>query len=217
LRPRLGAAQEITLNRKFDAMKNTTYLSLMLCAVALSGVPAFAQTMEAPWLVRIRTVHINSSNNDATGYNLTMSSRTVPEVSASYFFTRNVALELMMMMPQAHTLYAQDLRLGTFEQAPPTFLLQYHFEAPGFKPYVGAGLNFTQFSAVKVPGFDLEKNSVGAALQVGVDIPVARNLSLNVDLKKIYMGVDFYHSSGTNLGAFKIDPLLFGVGLGLRF
>jgi len=199
------------------AMNNSTLLKTILCAVSLSGTTVFAQLGEGPWLVRLRAVNINSSNSDSTGYGLTINNRTVPEFNVSYFFNRNVAVELMMMVPQEHTLYGQGLRLGTLEQAPPSLLLQYHFEAPGFKPYVGAGLNFTQFSSVKVPGFELDKSSFGAALQVGVDIPVARNLYLNFDLKKLYMGMDVYQSSGTNLGAFKIDPVLFGVGLGLRF
>ena len=200
-----------------DAMKNSTLLKTILCAVSLSGATVFAQISEGPWLVRVRAVNINSSNSDSTGYGLTINNRSVPEFDVSYFFNRNVALELMMMVPQEHTLYAQGLRLGTLEQAPPSLLLQYHFDAPGFKPYVGVGLNYTQFSSVKVPGFELDKSSFGAALQVGVDIPVARNLYLNLDLKKLYMGVDVHQSSGTNLGAFKIDPVLFGVGLGLRF
>ncbi len=197
--------------------KNTTTLKMMLCVMFLSGASAFAQGSEGPWLLRVRAVNINSSNSDATGYGLTVNNRTVPEVNVSYFFNRNVALELMMMVPQEHTLYAQGARLGTLEQAPPTLLLQYHYEAPGFKPYVGVGLNYTQFSAVRVPGFEIDKSSFGAALQLGVDIPVARNLYLNLDIKKVYMGVDVYQSSGVNLGAFKIDPVLFGLGLGLRF
>lgn len=197
--------------------KNTTILKMLLCAMFLSGASAFAQSSEGPWLLRVRAVNINSSNSDATGYGLTVNNRTVPEVNVSYFFNRNVALELMMMVPQEHTLYAQGIRLGTLEQAPPSLLLQYHYEAPGFKPYVGVGLNYTQFSAVRVPGFEIDKSSFGAALQLGVDIPVARNLYLNLDIKKVYMGVDVYQSSGVNLGAFKIDPVLFGLGLGLRF
>lgn len=198
-------------------MNKKTILKMLVAVTALSGASAFAQMSEGPWMVRLRAVNINSSNSDATGYGLTVNNRTVPELDVSYFFNRNVALELMMMVPQEHTLYAQGVRLGTLEQAPPTLLLQYHFEVPGFRPYVGLGLNYTQYSSVRVPGFDIDKRSFGAALQVGVDIPVARNLYFNLDLKKLYMGVDVYQSSGLNLGAFKIDPVLFGLGLGLRF
>lgn len=198
-------------------MKHTTLLKILVGVAALSGAAAFAQMDEGPWMVRLRAAHINSSNTDATGNGLTVNNRTVPELDVSYFFNRHVALELMMMAPQEHTLYSQGVRLGTLEQAPPTLLLQYHFEAPGFRPYVGLGLNYTQFSAVRVPGFELDKSSFGAALQVGVDIPVARNLYLNLDLKKLYMGTDVYQTNGLNLGAFKIDPVLFGLGLGLRF
>ena len=198
-------------------MKTLTTLKMLAGIVALSGVSAYAQMSEGPWMLRLSAVNINSSNQDGTGYGLTVNNRTVLAADVSYFFTRHVALELMMMAPQEHTLYANGVRLGTLEQAPPALLLQYHFEAPGFRPYVGVGLNYAQYSAVRVPGFELDKSSVGAALQVGVGIPVARNLYLNLDLKKLYMGTDVYQANGVNLGAFKIDPVLFGVGLGLRF
>lgn len=101
---------------------------------------------------------------------------------------------------------------------PPTLLAQYHFNAGSFKPYVGAGLNFTHISNVSLAGgaADLKKNSWGPALQVGVDIPVAKNLYLNFDLKKVYIKTDVT-LSGKDMGSFKVDPVLVGVGLGYRF
>lgn len=67
-----------------------------------------------------------------------------------------------------------------------------------------------------VAGADIERKSVGGALQVGVDIPLAKNLSLNLDLKKVYIGTDV-SINGVKQGTFKVDPLLVGVGLGWRF
>ena len=64
-------------------------------------------------------------------------------------------------------------------------------------------------------GVDIDRNSFGAALQVGVDIPLQKNLYLNVDVKKVYIKTDVF-SSGTK-GTFKVDPVLVGVGLGWRF
>ena len=85
------------------------------------------------------------------------------------------------------------------------------------KPYVGAGLNYTRFSSVNLPaGVSIDKNSFGGALQVGVDIPVAKNVSLNLDLKKVYIRTDV-SAGGAKLGTFKVDPVLFGVGVGYRF
>ncbi len=40
-------------------------------------------------------------------------------------------------------------KIGTLKHLPPTLLAQYHFTNLGaFKPYVGAGINYTRFSSV---------------------------------------------------------------------
>jgi outer membrane protein len=95
---------------------------------------------------------------------------------------------------------------------------QYRFTGLGaFTPYVGAGVNYTRFSSIKLPaGVGIDKSSVGAAVQVGVDIPLTPQLSLNVDVKKVQIRTDV-NAGGTELGEFRVDPLLVGVGLGWRF
>lgn len=194
---------------------------LAIAAVcALSAAPVLAQQAEGPWMVRARAVHLQSANGDTTTLGLSINDKVIPEVDISYFFTRNIAAELVLTVPQKHTLNSRTVGgdIGTLKHLPPTLLLQYHFDAPGYKPYVGAGLNYTRFSSVKltVAGADIERSSVGGALQVGVDIPLARNLYLNLDLKKVYIETDVY-LSGAKQGTFKVDPLLVGVGLGWRF
>lgn len=49
-----------------------------------------------------------------------------------------------------------------------------------------------------------------------MDIPLSGNLYLNLDVKKVYIRTDV-SVAGANRGTFKIDPVLFGVGLGWRF
>lgn len=195
---------------------------LALAAVAscaLTSGAAFAQETPGPWLVRARVVNPDSANKDTTGLGLSVNDKAIPEVDVSYFFTRNIAAELILTVPQKHDVRASTLggKIGTLKHLPPSLLLQYHFDAPGFKPYVGAGLNYTRFSSVHLPaGVGIDKNSWGAALQAGVDIPLSRNLSLNVDVKKVYIQTDVF-AGGAKAGTFKVDPVLFGIGLGYRF
>lgn len=178
---------------------------------------AMAQQAEGPWMVRARAVHLDSANKDSTGLGLTVNNKTIPEVDISYFFNKNVAAELILTVPQKHTLSASGTAIGSLKHLPPSLLLQYHFEAPGFKPYVGAGINYTRFSSVKLPaGVDIDRNSFGAALQVGVDIPLQKNLYLNLDVKKVFIKTDV-SAAGVKVGTFKVDPVLVGVGLGWRF
>ncbi|GKT20636.1 hypothetical protein AVHM3334_01800 [Acidovorax sp. SUPP3334] len=65
-------------------------------------------------------------------------------------------------------------------------------------------------------GVSIDKSSWGGALQVGVDIPLTKNLVLNFDVKKVYIQTDVF-GAGAKLGTFKIDPVLAGIGLGWRF
>lgn len=185
----------------------------------LSGT-AFAQTVEGPWLVRARAVHLDSANGDSTGLGLAINNKWMPEFDISYFFSPKVAVELVLTVPQKHTLTSRGTAIGSFKHLPPTLMAQYHFDPVGsgaFKPYVGAGVNYTRFSSVSLPaGVDIKRSSWGPALQVGVDIPLTKQLSLNFDLKKVYIRTDV-SAGGANIGTFKADPMLFGVGLGWRF
>ena len=189
-----------------------------LCTLMSGAAMAQQTATEGPWLVRARAVHLDSANKDSTGLNLSVNDKWIPEVDVTYFFNKNIAAELILTVPQKHTLSAGGTAIGSLKHLPPSLLLQYHFtEAPGFKPYVGAGVNYTRFSGVRLPaGVDIDRNSFGGALQVGVDIPVAKNVYLNFDVKKVYIKTDV-SAAGSKIGSFKVDPVLFGIGLGWRF
>lgn len=202
-------------------------MNKQVIAAAVLGLavaaPAFAQSSPAgstgPWQVRVRAVHLNSDNGDSTGLGLSINNKTIPEVDISYFFTPNIAAELVLTIPQKHDLRAGGATIGTLRHLPPTLTAQYHFNPTGsVRPYVGAGINYTRFSSVHLPaGVDIQRNSFGGALQAGVDIPLPyKNLVLNFDIKKIWLGTDV-KLAGAKIGKFDVDPVLFGVGLGWRF
>ncbi|MCE1192517.1 MAG: outer membrane beta-barrel protein [Acidovorax sp.] len=196
-------------------MKKTLLAVAALCV--LSSGAAMAQQAEGPWMVRARAVNLDSANKDSTGLGLTINDKTIPEVDITYFFNKNIAAELILTVPQKHTLRAGGTAIGSLKHLPPTLTVQYHFDLGGFKPYVGAGLNYTRFSSVNLPaGVDIDRNSFGPALQAGVDIPLSKNLYLNFDVKKVYIKTDV-SAAGVKAGTFKVDPVLVGVGLGWRF
>jgi len=198
-------------------MKKTLLAAAALCA--LTSGSAMAQT-EGPWLVRARAVHLDSANKDNTGLGLSINNKTLAEIDISYFFTPNIAAELVLTVPQKQDVTSSVAGyLGTLKHLPPSLLLQYHFtQLGGFKPYVGAGINYTRFSSVSLlnGAADVQRNSFGGALQVGFDIPLNKQWSLNFDVKKLYLNADVY-VGGVNQGNFKVDPVLVGVGLGYRF
>jgi outer membrane protein len=86
---------------------------------------------------------------------------------------------------------------------------------------VGLGLNLTLISDVKlaVPGvgsLSLDSSSVGLAAGAGVDFQVAKNCFINLDVKYVQIQSDVKLGS-TKVSKVKVDPMLYGVGVGYRF
>ena len=202
----------------------TSPLAIAAAALLTFGACASVQAQEGPWLVRVRAVNLDSSNKDTTGLGLSINNKTIPEVDISYFFTPNIAAELVLTYPQKHTLSSNGAAIGSLKHLPPVLSAQYHFSPTStIRPYVGVGLNYTNFSAVHFnPAVDaalhpsIKHNSFGLSLQVGADVELAKNLYLNLDLKKVQLGTTVY-SSSAKVGTFKVDPVLASVGLGMRF
>jgi outer membrane protein len=152
---------------------------------------------------------------------------TLPELDFTYFFTKNVAAEVILgATPHDVTAInttAGQVDLGSVWLLPPTLTLQYHFmpDNEGFRPYVGAGVNYTHFfnadkGAVNSIDYD---NSFGYALQAGFDYGLTENWAINVDAKKVMINSDVTIQSGaTRINAdVDIDPWILGVGVAYRF
>lgn len=205
-------------------MKKAMTVAAAVSFLGLFATEAMAQ-QPSPWLVRVRAVHIDPADkSDAIGGvgasdRLTVSGKTIPEVDISYFFTPNIATELVLSYPQKHDVMLDGANIGTFKHLPPTLTMQYHFAPEAqFSPYLGAGVNYTNISSVDMPGLALEHKSFGFALQAGVDFKIDKNWSINFDIKKVQIRSDVLASgTGQKISAVKIDPLLVGVGLGYRF
>ena len=198
--------------------------ALALAAATTLTAVAPAQAADGPWMVRARVVNLDPANKDSTGLDLSINSKVIPEVDITYFFTSNIAAELILTYPQKQDIRSGSTKIGSLKHLPPTLTAQYHFLPEGnIRPYVGAGVNYTLFSSVDFipavnaalkPGVD--SSSFGFALQAGVDFKFDKNLYLNFDVKKVQIKTDIT-SYGTKVGTFKVDPLLIGVGLGWRF
>ena len=202
---------------------NKPLSALMFTAIGMIAGGASAQ--ESPWLARVRAIHLNTADkSDPVGGvgasdRLTVSNETIPEFDISYFFTPNWAAELVLTYPQKHHVELDGKDIGTFKHLPPTLMMQYHFvlDAP-VKPYVGVGVNYTTMSKVELLGGagSLDHDSVGLALQAGLDYAIDKKWSLNFDVKKVRIRSDVF-ISGAKVSRVKVDPLMLGVGVGYRF
>ncbi|MDH4286722.1 MAG: outer membrane beta-barrel protein [Gallionella sp.] len=195
-------------------MKSFFTLGALAGAVLLS-TSSFAAPGDI--VMRVRAVNIATHNSSSPVAGVEVSKKTIPEIDFSYYFSDVFSAELILTYPQKHDVSLSGTKLGTLKQLPPTLLAQYHF-MPGssYSPYVGAGLNYTLFSGVDIPGLDVKRSSIGGALQVGIDFPIDKNMSFNIDLKKIYMKTDVKTTAGAYVTTLKVDPVLFGIGLGWK-
>ncbi|MEJ2229164.1 MAG: OmpW family outer membrane protein, partial [Alphaproteobacteria bacterium] len=162
-----------------------------------------------------------------TGLDAAIDNSVVPELDFTYFFNKNLAVEVIAVVTP-HTIDGkQGLsalgEVGDVWLLPPTVLLQYHFDlGNGIKPYIGAGVNYTVFFGEdEGPNYTNLKvdNGFGFAAQAGVDIHLEGNWFLNVDVKKIWLDTELSvdYNGSTYTTDVDVDPLIVGVGLGYRF
>ncbi len=198
---------------------------LPLLAATLIGLvaPTLAAAQDSgSWLVRMRAAHLDSADNDKSSLGLSVANKTMPELSLSYFWTANDAVEVAVTTPQSLSTYSSGFadNIGSFKLQSNTVLAQRHFTdvAWGLRPYLGAGLNFTQFSGVQLVsgGADLQRRSMGLALQLGADWHLGAGWQLNLDLKKLQMSTKV-SLNAIEQGRYNLDPLLLSVGVGKRF
>lgn len=206
----------------------------------------FAQAQENQeydkWQIRLRgvgVVPVENAEISTIGGNVSVSSTFIPELDITYFFSKNVAAELILGTTKhnVHTTNSDlsaiggaanaNVDLGDVWLLPPTLTLQYHFRPNKiWKPYVGAGVNYTIFynpdagNTVKDISYD---NTFGFAMQLGTDIHISKNIFLNLDVKNILLKTDV-NVDASNLAAglhipakVDINPFLLGFGVGIKF
>lgn len=200
------------------------FSAVLVLAAALSAGAAHAQ--ESPFMVRARAVYLGFDNDQRGGLPLGNTTRVeaadrwIPEVDFSYFFTRNIAAELVLTYPQRVDIKVGGAKQGSIKALPPSLLIQYHLTDLGaFKPYAGVGLNYTIFSKrsnILDGAASVEKSSFGPAFQLGFDYTLTKHWSLNFDVKYIRMSTDV-KVGGTTVGSVGLNPTTWGMGVGYRF
>ena len=209
-------------------MNKKTISKLALGLLAALSFNVIAQ--ESPWMVRARATNLNWDNGQSTtaiqpggsGLDVNAKDKTIPEFDITYFFTKNIAAELVLTYPQRVDVRSYSTSLGTVTALPPTLLAQYHFTQFGpLKPYVGAGLNYTRFGSRNLGSADqysVEKSSLGYAAQIGADYMLTKNWGVNLDVKYLQIKTDvIVNSSGASAGTLNLSPIATSVGVTYKF
>jgi outer membrane protein len=223
-------------------MKKLLLATSVMTGLACAAVaPAMAQTLDTTpvgkaantFMIRGRVIGViplNSSSSLSGAINtgtVSTSNSVTPELDVSYFFTDNIAMELIAATTK-HDLYAQNSPLGSSYHVgstwvlPPTLLLQYHFMPhQRFSPYIGAGVNVTFFYATQAANNAVTslamRNNVGAAVQAGFDYNFSGHWFANVDVKQIFLNTQASVNSGQIIAKTALNPLVIGAGIGYRF
>lgn len=228
--------------------KSLLYLG-MIAAIAPSLVHAEA----GDWVVRARAVNVapnedsklgrtvnqNVANVMSPGAELNVSDKVIPELDISYYFTKNIAAELILAVGTRHNVSIKEdalatignQGLGSVNLLPPTLTVQWHFNPDQtFDPYVGAGINYTAFldrnlkvssGALAGTKIKVDSDSWGPALQAGFDINLKDGWLINADVKYVWLDTDVKLNTPagawTKIDSLDINPWVVGIGIGKKF
>ena len=208
------------------------WIAVTFLITALTSTVALADDVEAgDFMIRGRALGVvpqESSTVNIGGFvggEAKVDNSVVPEVDFTYFFTPNIAVEAIAAITPhkvkaVNTAAGPEVDIGKAWLLPPTVTLQYHFtQFQSFKPYLGAGINYTHFFNEKPGALSsvTYEDSWGGALQAGVDIHLQDHWYLNADVKKVFINTKAEFNGGAVQGDVDIDPWLVGVGLAYRF
>ena len=213
-------------------MKSVRVLAAALMFGAFATAPALAESSDPSGVAghfqfRLRGVAVLpeaggkvTAGGVAIPGSLSISDSVIPEVDATYFVTDHIAVEAIAGTTQHSPHFSSVGDLGSVWLLPPTVTAQYHFNPNGWiRPYLGAGVNYTLFYSPRsgaVPGMKYE-NSWGAALQAGADIPLGDGpLFLNIDVKQLLLNTGVKADGGLVRAHANLNPLLVGIGIGIR-
>lgn len=229
--------------------------SLLVLALVAAFAPTLAQAEAGDWVVRARAANINPNEDSdlgktvnknvapvmSNGAELKVDSNTILEFDISYYFTKNIAAELILATGSKHDVSVSrepgavvpNQLLGSVDVLPPTLTVQWHFNPDQtIDPYVGAGINYSAFLDKRLEvrqgplaGSDIkvENDSWGYALQAGVDINLKDGWLINADVKYISLDTDvklrnpLAGNAWTKIDDLEINPWVFGLGIGKKF
>ncbi|MBM5782604.1 MAG: OmpW family protein [Pelagibacterales bacterium] len=210
-------------------MKKKLASFLFLSSLSVSSAFASSDLKEDSWIIRARAIHVKTDiNSRVSGLDghVAATSNTIPELDFTRFFTKNIAAELILGTSK-HDMYLKGspalgdkTKLGSVKLLPPTLTLQYHLNPTGtFRPYVGSGVNYTFFYGTKTEGVVTKmkyNDGFGFALQAGLDYMISEKVSVNFDVKKIYLKTKVRANDAYTANA-KLNPWLVGFGIGYHF
>lgn len=230
----------------------------VLAAAVMAAAPAVQAYEAGDFIGRVgvATVDPDSSSGNLNsnalgeidGAQVSVDSDTQLGLTASYMLTDQIAVGLLASTPFKHDIQGDGSVLGgagklaETKHLPPTITLQYFPMPSGSKlqPYVGAGVNYTNFFEEKTtqtltdtyatlaPGVtstDIElDDSFGLAAEIGLDYMITENVGINaavwwidIDTEATINAYAGNAKADTSTIDVDIDPWVYMVGVSYKF
>ncbi|MCG9629204.1 outer membrane protein OmpW [Vibrio sp. Isolate30] len=213
-------------------MKKTVCGIAVLSALMSANVLAHS---EGDFIVRAGAAIVspNDSSGDVLGSSaleFSVDSNTQLGLTLGYMFTDNISFEVLAATPFSHGISVNGVgEVAETKHLPPTFMVQYYFgdSESDFRPYVGAGINYTVFFDESLTGTGKNAgltdvsldDSWGLAANIGMDYMINDDWFLNASIWYADIGTTATYKTATD--TFKtdvdIDPWVFMIGGGYNF
>ena len=215
-------------------MKKLT-LRAVLAAAAVTLPCAAAQAQEQVNILKAGAIRYTTNSKTSgiqgagvpPGADAETGDATTLLVTYERLITPNFGIELAVGIPPKITATATGsvAFLGdvlSAKNVSPTLLFNYHFGASGdtWRPYVGAGINYTKFVSIEsklAPDVQMS-DSTGLALQLGVDYAFSKQWGLFASVAKLQTKSKLV-ATGTTVLTTEIDfrPVTYSFGLAYKF
>jgi len=152
-----------------------------------------------------------------------------PTLTGEYFIYENLGVELLAAWPFKHSISLDGIgKVADTTHLPPTLSLVYHFtNNSAITPYVGVGVNYTNFYDTDLTTYGqlalgagknaLElSSSWGVAGMVGLDYAVSPAGAIRGEVRYIDIDTDVT-LAGTKVGTVSVDPWVFNVAYVFKF
>jgi len=215
-------------------MKTT---SSLVVAAALVGSAFAVQAQDNVFKIGVTRYDTHAKTNGVSGIgvppgaDVKVGDATTAILVYERLFGPNFGAELVMGIPPAikaeasgsvEFLNATGTILSTKNWAP-TLLFNYHFfeRTATWRPYVGVGINYTQFRDVKtsLPGTDVDMGSSwGPAAQVGINYAITKDINAFASFAAVKVKSKVVGTGSTVLTT-TVDfrPTVYSVGVAYKF
>lgn len=213
-------------------MTHSTLSLAVAASLTLAGNAALAQANVAKAGAILYQTHSETNGIHGIGIPAGADAKTGNATTLLLTYERmidkNLGVELVIGIPP--TIKAKATGTVAFlgddvlsaKNVAPTVLVNYHFGQDGdrFRPYLGAGINYTRFTGIKsklAPSVDMS-DSVGLAVQAGIDYAIDKQWGVFASIAKVQVKSDLVAVSSTVLTTtIDFKPVTYSVGVSYKF